>query len=81
MTIYSEESLKDFDFWSGARDRAKYLNDDEFNQIELILEDLYPNGMSKTQINDLFWFEDDTIAEWLGYGSFEEIMNRDEEED
>jgi hypothetical protein len=26
------------------------------------------------------WFEDDTIAEWLGYNDFDEIMNRSEEE-
>lgn len=35
----------------------------------------------ETEINDLFWFEEDTIAEWLGYFSFDEIMNRDKEEE
>ena len=77
MKIYSEKSLKDFEFWSGAKDTVKYLTEDEINQIENILEDCFPEGMSDTEINDFFWFEDDTIAEWLGYSSFEDIMYRE----
>lgn len=81
MKVYSETSLRNFEFWSGAKDRAKYLTFDELDQIEAILEDLYPDGMDETTVNDIFWFEEDTIAEWLGYNDFEEIMNRDNEED
>ena len=80
MKIYSEKSLKDFDFWSGAKDTVKYLTEDEVNQIETILEDCFPDGMSDTEINDFFWFEDDTIAEWLGYSSFDDIMYRENNE-
>ena len=81
MKIYTETSLTDFDFWSGARDTVKYLTYDELEQIETILEDIYPDGMSDTQINDIFWFEDDWIAEMLGYEDFEAIMHRDDEEE
>ena len=82
MKVYTEQSLKDFDFWSGARDRVKYLTDDQFDTIEAILEDAYPDGMTDTEINDFFWFEEDTIADWLGYNSFEELMEEsDSEED
>lgn len=81
MKIYEEKSLKDFEFWSGAKDRVKYLTDDELDQIEAILEDSYPEGMSETEINDFFWFEEDTIADWLGYADFEELMHRDEEDE
>lgn len=81
MKIYEEKSLSNFEFWSGARDRVKYLTDSELDQIEAILEDAYPDGMEDTQINDLFWFDEDWIAEMLGYNNFEEIMHRDDEED
>lgn len=81
MKIYMEESLSNFKFWSGAKDTVKYLTDDELDTIENILEDSYPEGMSDTEINDFFWFEDDTIAEWLGYSDFEELMHRDDEEE
>ena len=78
MKVYRDESLTEFEFWSGAKDTAMYLTDDEMDTIENILEELYPEGMSETELNDLFWFEDDLIAEWLGYDSFDEIMNREE---
>jgi hypothetical protein len=66
MKIYSEQSLSGFEFWSGAKDNASQLTDKELDQIEAMLEDLYPEGMSDTQINDFFWFDFETIAEWIG---------------
>ena len=79
MKIYSETSLRNFEFWSGGAETAKYLTFEELDTIESMLEDIYPDGMDETDINDFFWFDDDTIAEWLGYSDFEELMNRDEE--
>lgn len=73
MTVYKEINLCDFEFWSGARDITQYLTDEDFEVIESILLDLYPNGISETELNDLFWFEPDTIADWLGYNNFEEL--------
>ena len=66
MKIYSETSLRNFDFWSGAVDFARELTSEQLDQVEAILEDEYPEGMSDTEINDIFWFEQDTIREWLG---------------
>ena len=79
MKIYRETSLRNFEFWSGARDTVEYLTPGEIDMIESTLEELYPDGMSETEVNDFFWFEDDTIAQWLGYNGFEEIMNRKKE--
>jgi len=76
MKIWKEMPLAHFEFWAGAKDRIKYLTEDELDQIEQILEDLWPEGLSEGEINDLFWFEEDLIAEWLGYETFEEIMER-----
>lgn len=78
MKVYKEVSAYDFEFWSGAKDRVNYLTYDEIEKVFSILEDLYPDGMSETEVNDFFWFEEDTIAEWLGYDSFEEIENRED---
>jgi len=77
MRITKDESLSNFEFWSGAKDTVKYLTNDELETIESILEDLHPEGMSEGEINDIFWFEEDIIADWLGYNNFEEIMNRE----
>lgn len=73
MTIVTEQSLRDFRFWSGARSTVQYLTWDDLDTIEDILES-DGNTYSDTDINDLFWFEDDLIAEWLGYRDFEELM-------
>lgn len=66
MKIISDISLKDFGFWSGARDCADQLTDEQFDQVEAVLEDMYPDGMTDTQLNDIFWFESDSVYEWAG---------------
>lgn len=81
MKIYREDSLSNFEFWSGAKYRAEVLTDDDFDAIETILNDLYPDGMSETEINDLFWFEGDTIAQWLGFDDFEALERDHNDED
>ena len=72
MKIYSEKSLRNFEFWSGAKENVNELTSAQLDEVETILEDLYPEGMSETQINDLFWFDFDTIKEWLGITDEEE---------
>lgn len=78
MRVYKEVSGYEFEFWAGAKDRVNYLTYDEIEKVFSILEEIYPEGMSETEVNDFFWFEEDTIAEWLGYNSFEEIENRED---
>lgn len=77
MKIHEERSLRDFEFWAGGADNAKELTDEQLDQLELILEDLNPNGVSSTYINDLMWFDFDTIKEWLGIEEYidGEILN------
>lgn len=77
MKIYREIPLTEFEFWAGGKDTVEELTDSELEQIEQILEEIYPEGMSEFEVNDLFWFERDLIAEWLGYEDFDEIMRRD----
>ena len=43
---------------------------------EEMLKECYPDGIGETELNDIFWFEEDMIAEWLGYNNFDEIMER-----
>ena len=83
MKIYQEMSADNFEFWSGARDTVKELTEDQLSEVWEMLEEMYPDGAEDTAINDFFWFEEDTIAEWLGFDSFEKLCayNEDEEED
>ena len=77
MKVYREISLSEFKFWAGGKDTVEDLTNSELEQIEQILEHIYPEGLSEGELNDIFWFERDLIAEWLGYENFEEIMGRD----
>lgn len=76
MKIYSEvNNYNDFEFWSGARETINYLSTDEIETVFCMLEEIYPEGMKDTELNDFFWFEDDIIAEWLGWPDFDTIMS------
>lgn len=66
MRIYTEKSLTNFEFWSGAKNNAKMLSFEQLEQVEAILEDCYPEGVDETTINDLFWFDFETVLDWLG---------------
>lgn len=62
--------------WSGARDRLRYLKDEEIETIMEYLEEEYPDGMGETFFNDYWWFDDDNYAKILGFNNFEEIRER-----
>ena len=67
MKITSEMSLKNFKAWSGAKDTLnKLIELDKCEDLEFILDDLYPDGLTDTQLNDILWFEDEWIFETLG---------------
>lgn len=79
MTVKTEISAYSLydDLWSGGRDA---LDDLTVKEVEQVL-DMLDDGVTQyslTDINDFFWFERDTIAEWLGYSDYDELMKRDE---
>lgn len=81
MKYYIEDSLSNFHFWDGAKDRAATLTDDQFEVVEQNMEECEPEGgWSDTAINDFFWFDFDTIAQWLGYKD-EEYLREDISDD
>ena len=84
MRIYSDISIKDFDFWQGGYDTASAFTDDEMEAIETELEIEYPDGIDETELNDLFWHEPDYVANLAGYSCFENVkagIKSDEEND
>ena len=67
MKVYAEMNLTNFVFWAGAKANAERLTYEEIEQIEEIIEELYPEGINEVSVNDLFLFSFDCVAEWLGY--------------
>lgn len=68
MKIYRDESLSNFEFWSGAISNAKEFTLEELDRIgdELEALDCEGNGYEETQINDLMWFEPAYLASLIG---------------
>ena len=64
MKITSELNLTGFGFWSGAKDHGFTYS--ELEELESHLEDLYPDGMTDTELNDMFWFDEEFLCECLG---------------
>lgn len=81
MKVYEDLSASEFRdrAWSGAADTLEDLTDEQVEQIFDMLEETEgEEGMSLTSLNDFFWFERETIAEWLGYSDYEQLMKRGE---
>lgn len=74
MKYTVEESLRNFQFWSGGKYRADNCSSDELDSIEEFLEEIEPEeGWTDGAINDFFWFEFDTLAQHLGYKDEEDF--------
>lgn len=74
MTITYELDLNSFQAWSGAKDTLDRIQrEGKCSLLEQILEDTYPNGMTETELNDLLWFDSESVYEWLGIRSEEQI--------
>lgn len=82
MKIYSEIKLKDFYAWSGAEKTLNTIihkGDDEL--VEQYLMDFFEGEyLNETAVNDMLRFEQDTIASWLGYESWEQYENNTDED-
>lgn len=73
MRIYKEFDFDSFQPWSGAVDTYNRIQEERKGAaLETILDELYPDGMTETELNDLLWFEPETIFEWLGIEEEEE---------
>jgi hypothetical protein len=68
--------LETFNAWSGAIEtKERIIEEGKAEEFEYFLEDLYPDGMTDTELNDLLWFEEEWLFEMLG------IKEEEEEED
>lgn len=67
MKIYRDESLSNFEFWSGAISNAEEFTIEELDRIgeELDAAD-DGDGYNETEINDLMWFEPAYLANLIG---------------
>ena len=68
MKVTNENlSLINFEAWSGAKDtKETIISEGKVDEFDSLIEELHPDGLSKTQLNDLLWFEDEFLFENIG---------------
>ena len=76
LTVTMELTPEKFsrDAWDGAKETVKVLSLREIGRVLDMYADSYEGKTpSLGEINDFFWFDKDTIAEWLGYTDWDEL--------
>lgn len=76
MKVYQEISIRDFEAWSGAiATKDLIIENNKEDEFDALIEELYPDGIDETQLNDILWFDDEWVLECLG------IEEEDEDEE
>lgn len=75
--IYKSTSLAYFKAWSGGRDTLNTIIEHyDWYTVEDLIEEVFSDHTpSDVEINDFLWFERDTIANALGYETWEDYEN------
>jgi len=74
MKITTETSLDNFEAWEGAKQTLQKIREaGKFEDLEMLLDDLYPDGIDEVKLNDILWFDNDWILEQLGMKPEEEV--------
>ena len=67
MKINSDINLRKFQAWSGAVEtKDRIIEEGKDEAFEQMIDELYPDGMTDTELNDLLWFDEEFIFESLG---------------
>ena len=66
MIYKVDEDLKHFSFWGQAREVAQEFTDEQLDQLENLISDIYCDDYpTDTEINDLFAYDSDYLKELL----------------
>ena len=65
-TFNENATLSNFEAWSGAKDtKDTILKANLGEEFDNLIEEVYPDGLSEGQLNDILWFSPDWIYECL----------------
>ena len=73
-------NLNEFSPWSGAVSTWELIVEaDKVEALDFMLEDLYPEGITSTELNDLLWFESSWVLDMLSIDENKLEVEEDEE--
>ena len=73
--LYNEICIYDFEPWSGAVNTYERLErEGKLDELDSLLPDMFSkDDVEETELNDLLWFEPDTVYELVGLPTESEI--------
>ena len=76
MILKKEFKLEEFEPWSGAVEtKETIIKNNKSKDFEYLVDKLFYNGATQTQINDFLWFEDEFIFNHLNIETDEEQID------
>lgn len=67
MKVFTEITLLSFETWSGATEtKNRIIAEGKGEEFDQLIEELYPDGIDETLLNDILWFEPEWVFESLG---------------
>lgn len=68
--------------WSGARDTVEKIEDEgKGDEFVSLIEEVYPEGIDRTSLNDILWFDDEWVFESLGIKDDEDEEEESEDDE
>ena len=67
MKINGELRLSEVNVWGNAKlVKDIILRENLEEEFEVLIEELYPNGISLVELNDLLWLDNEYVLSYLG---------------
>ena len=80
MRLYVEFDINNFEAWSGAVDtKNRIIEEGKAEAFNSLVDDIFPDGCTETEMNDFLWFDDEQIFDMLGIVEEEEEEETEEE--
>lgn len=67
MIIKKEISISEFSAWSGGEyTQNRIIQECKEDEFDFLMNSMFPDGLTDTQLNDMLWFEEEWIYDMLG---------------
>ena len=82
MKVYKDMSIMDFDAWSGAVDtKKKIVEAGKEEAFDELIEEIFPDGIDETKLNDILWFESEWVYDAVGLDEDGNVPNDDSDDE
>ena len=72
IKITSEINIENFEAWSGGKDTLnKIIEEGKTEEFEDYINELYPDGIDETQLNDILRFDSQQVLQDLGINEYD----------